>query len=230
MTSTSSELDGTRPRPSAGGSLVYLAANLPLGVASFTVLVTLAVVGIGTVLFWVGVPVLVLMVLLVRGAANAERVRVHVQLRTYVAKPYLPLPDGGWLVRWKARIVEGATWRDFGYFLLLLPLGIAEFVLVVTSWSLALGLTGLPIYVHLLPDDAVIFLSGSTRWVAGDSTLSSLPWAALGVLCLGVAVALTRALGALHARIARSLLGPGPLARRRAEADDSGAHPFVTAA
>lgn len=230
MTSAYSEQDGTRPRPSTGGSLVYLVANLPLGIASFTVLVTLTAVGISTVVIWVGLPVLMLMVLAVRGAARAERARVHGLLGTYVAKPYRPLPQGGWLVRWKARIAEGSTWRDFGYFVMLLPIGTAEFVLVVTSWSLALGLIGLPIYVRFLPDGAFVLLSNDARWVLADSTLTALPWAALGVLCLGVAIALTRALGALHARFARATLGPGPLARRLAEADDSGTQPFVTAA
>lgn len=230
MTSTSTELDGSRPRPSAGGALVYLVANLPLGIASATVATTLTVVGIGTVLFWIGVPVLVLMVLFVRGAAHAERARLHAQLGVYVAKPYRPLPDGGWLVRWKARLTEAATWRDLGYFVLLLPVGVAEFALVGISWSLALGLLGLPIYMRYLPHGSLSFPYDGTRWVVVDSTLATLPWAAFGVLCLGLAIALTRALATLHARFARSLLGPGPLARRRVEVDDSGAPSIVTAA
>ncbi|MFD2420406.1 sensor domain-containing protein [Amycolatopsis pigmentata] len=230
MTSAYSERDGRRPRPSTGGSLVYLVTNLPLGIVSFTLLVTLTTVGIATVLVWVGLPVLVLTVVVVRGAASAERARVHTLLGTYIAKPYRPLPEGGWPARWKARLAEGATWRDFAYLVLLFPFGTAEFVLVVTLWSLALALTALPVYVRYLPDGAFAFEWDGARWFVVDSPVAALPWAMLGILCLGAAIALTRVLGVLHAHFARALLGPGPFARRFAEADDSGTQPFVTAA
>src|SRR6187399_672523 len=137
--SAHSELDGRRPRPTVGGSLLYLLTNLPLGIVTCAVLVTLTAVGLTTAVIWVGVPILALMILGARGAARAERTRVHTLLGTYVATPYQPLPVSGQATRWKARLAEGATWRDFSYFVLLLPIGVAEFVLVVTSWSLALG-------------------------------------------------------------------------------------------
>lgn len=230
MTSAYSERDGRRPRPSTGGSLVYLVTNLPLGTVSFTLLVTLAAVGTVTVVVWVGLPVLVLTVLAVRGAASAERARVHALLNTYIARPYRALPEGGWLVRWKARLAEGATWRDFAYLVLLFPIGTAEFVVVLALWPLALALTGLPIYVRYLPDGVLTFEWDGVRWFVVDSAVGALPWAMLGILFLGVAIALTRALGELHARFARALLGPGPSARSIAEADDSGTQPFVRAA
>lgn len=230
MTSAYSERDGGRPRPSTGGSLVYLATNLPLGIVSFTLLVTLTTVGTVTMLVWIGLPVLVLTLLAVRGAASAERARVHTLLNTFIARPYRALPEASWLVRCKARLTEGATWRDFAYLVLLFPIGIAEFVVVFTFWSLALALTGLPIYVRYLPDGVFAFERDGVRWFVVDSTVAALPWALVGILCLGAAIALTRVLGVLHARFARALLGPGPSARRFAEADDSGARPFVTAA
>lgn len=230
MTSAFSERDGRRARPSMGGSLVYLMTNLPLGIVSFTLLGTLTMVGVSTVLFWIGLPVLMLAVLAVRGAASAERARVHALLSTYIAKPYRALPEGRWTVRWRARLVEGATWRDFAYLVLLFPVGTTEFVLVVTLWSLALTLTGLPLYVRYLPDGVFAFEWHGSRWFVVDSAVAALPWAMLGILCLGVAIALTRVLGVFHARFARALLGPGPFARRVAEADDSDTQPFVTAA
>jgi hypothetical protein len=90
---------------------------------------------------------------------------------------------------------------------LLLPIGIAEFTLMVTFWATSLWLVTLPIYWTWLPD--------SWRPIAWNRPLfevdtwpATLPWAALGVLVLAMAIALTKALGTVHARYARALLGP----------------------
>lgn len=214
MTSAPSVVDGSRPHPSIAGSLGYLLLNLPLGIAGFVAVVTLASVGLSTAVIWAGVPVLALLVLGTRAAARFERTRAHALLGTYVAAPYRPLPAKGW-ARWRARLHDGATWRDLGYFVLLFPIGMAEFVTVVTCWSLGLGLTTLPAYVGYLPGDTVILFDH----VVVNSALEALPWVALGLLVLALAVVLTRALGTAHARFVRFVLGPGPRARKLAEAD-----------
>lgn len=219
MTSALAIRDGSRPRPSVGGSLLYLLLSLPLGIAGFMAVVTLATVGLGTFVVWAGVPVLALLVLGGRVASRFERARTHALLGAYVASPYRPLPSRGLRARWRARLLDGATWRDLAYFVLLLPIGIAEFSTVVTTWSVGLGLTALPIYFRYLPDDAFVLWRADDHWVTVDSTVAALPWAALGVLVLAFAVVVTRALGTAHARYARVMLGPGPRARRITESD-----------
>jgi hypothetical protein len=226
MTSALSERDGSRPRPPVGGSLVYLLLNLPLGIAGFTWVVTLFTTGVGSVIVWAGLPVLALLVLSTRAAAQFERARVHTMLGAYVARPYRPLPSTGQRARWRARLLDGATWRDLGYFVLLLPIGIAEFTVVVTTWSVGLGLVALPVYFRFLPDGAYFFPAFDARWIVIDSTVEALPWAALGVLVLALSIVLTRGLAGAHARFARLVLGPGPRARRLAE----GPFPTVHAA
>ncbi|GAB2960687.1 sensor domain-containing protein [Amycolatopsis acidiphila] len=220
MTSAHSVVDGSRPRPSAAGSLGYLLLNLPLGIAGFVAVVTLASVGMGTVIVWAGVPVLAALLLGTRAAARFERARAHALLGTYIAAPYRPLPARGWQVRWRARLLDGATWRDLGYFVLLFPVGVAEFVVLVTSWSTGLGLAALPVYFRYLPGGAFVFFREDQPWFVVDSTGKALPWAALGLLVIALSLALTRTLGAGHARFVRLVLGPGPRARRLAEADN----------
>lgn len=199
------ERDGTRPNPPLFGSLAYLVMNLPIGIASFVFVVTTLAVGAGTVIIWVGLAVLAVAMLVWRGFAQVERARVHAMLGTYIATPYRPLPEQG--RRWSIRIKDPATWKDMVYCVLLLPIGIAEFTLTVVSWATSLWLLTLPIYWVWLPD--------SWRPVVVDSSLfnvdswpETLPWAAAGVLGLAISVALTRALGVLHARYARAMLGP----------------------
>lgn len=220
MTSALASRDGTRPQPSVGGSLGYLLLSLPLGIAGFVAVTTLASVGLSTFVVWAGVPVLALLIVGSRYAGQLERFRTHALLGTYVASPYRPLPARGVRARWRARLLDGATWRDLAYFVLLLPIGIAEFTIAVTTWSVGLGLTGLPIYFRYLPDDAFVLWGVDDHWVTVDSTLAALPLAAIGMLVLALAVVSTRAIGTVHARYARAMLGPGPRARRIAEADE----------
>lgn len=206
-----------RRDPPFAGSVAFLLMNLPLGVVAFAVLTTFAAAGLGTAVVWVGVGLLAVLVLAVRGAARLERARVYALLDRYVDLPYLPLPAGGRKDRWKGRLKDPSTWRDLAYFFVLFPVGIVEFVLVTTFWSTSLALAGLPVYFRWLPDGAYYFPAYDVRWLTVDSTVEALPWAALGVLFIALSVALTKALAGLHARLASALLGPTVAQRRRME-------------
>ncbi|WP_020417609.1 sensor domain-containing protein [Amycolatopsis sp. ATCC 39116] len=219
MGPTYSALDGTRPRPPVLGALGYLLCNLPLGVAGFALMVTLFTAGLGTAVVWVGLPVLAAGVLIARAAGRFERARVYRMLGAYIATPYKPLPEFGLKARWRARLTDGATWRDVLYLVLLLPLGIAEFTTVVAFWSVGLAATTLPFYCTYLPGGAYFFPAFDERWIVVDSPVDALPWAALGLIVLACAIALTRGMGTAHALFARAMLGPGPRARRLVESD-----------
>lgn len=199
------ERDGTRPNPPLLGSLAYLVMNLPIGIGSFVFVITTLSVGVSTVIIWVGLAVLAVSMLAWRGFAQVERARVHTMLGTYIASPYRPLPDQG--KRWATRVKDPATWKDMVYCVLLLPIGIAEFTLMVTFWATSLWLVTLPVYWTWLPDAWRPVMWNQPLFEV-DSWPQTLPWATIGVLVLAMAVALTRALGTLHAHYARAMLGP----------------------
>lgn len=205
---TTTERDGTRPNPPLLGSLAYLVMNLPIGIASFTFVVVTMSAGVGTVIVWVGLAVLAVAMLGMRGMATLERLRVHAMLGTYVASPYRPLPGRS---RWLARVKDPATWKDMVYLLLMLPLGIAEFTIMAVLWSVSLYLTLLPVYWTWIPEDWQMVLWDHSV-VDVDSWLSTLPLAGLGVLLLAFTIIATKGLGTLHALYARAVLGPS---RRR---------------
>jgi hypothetical protein len=210
-------MGGERRDPPLGGSVVFLLLNLPLGVLAFGLLTALTAAGLGTAVVWVGVVLLGLLVLAVRGAARLERARVYALLDRYIELPYLPLPAGRQGLRWRARLKDPSTWRDLAYFFVLFPLGLVEFVLVTAFWATSLSLAGLPIYFRWLPGGAYYFPAEDLRWLSVDSTVEALPWAALGVLFIALSVALTKALAGVHARVANALLGPTVAQRCRME-------------
>jgi hypothetical protein len=203
---TTTHRDGTRPNPPLLGSIAYLAMNLPIGIASFVFVVVTMSVGAGTAVIWVGLAVLAIGVLGMRGLASLERLRVRTMLGTYVASPYRPLPERG---RWLARLKDPATWKDMAYLVLMLPLGIAEFTIVVVSWSVSVYLTLLPLYWSWIPDSWHPELWDHPL-ASIDSWLGTLPFAGLGVLLLALAIIVTNGLGTLHAVYARAMLGPSP--------------------
>jgi len=203
--STTTERDGTRPDPPLLGALAYLVMNLPIGIASFVFVVTTLSVGVSTVIIWVGVAVLAVSILVWRGFAQVERARVHSMLGTYIASPYRPLPERGG--RWVTRIKDPATWKDMVYLLLMLPVGIAEFTIMVSFWASGLWLVALPLTFTWLPADWRPEIWHLTV-LDTDVWPETLPWAALGVLLVAMSIALTKVLGTLHARFARAMLGP----------------------
>ncbi|WP_436494190.1 sensor domain-containing protein [Actinokineospora sp. HUAS TT18] len=197
--------DGTRPRPPVVGSLVYLVMNLLVGIAAFVTFAVLFSVGVGTAVVWVGLPLLAFAVVLCRVGGQVERARVYALLDTYIAVPHKPLPD---TKRWQARIKDPATWKALTYFVLLLPIGIAEFSIMVAAWATSLGLFALPVYFRWLPDGEYRLWDWNHPWLVVDSTFEALPFAAVGMVLLAGTLVLTKAMGAAHARFARMLLGP----------------------
>lgn len=201
---TITERDGTRPNPPLLGALAYLVMNLPIGIASFVFVVTTMAVGVGTIVIWVGLAVLAVAALGMRGMATLERLRVRTMLGTYVASPYRRTSEKS---RWLSRIKDPATWKDMVYLVLMLPVGIAEFTIMVTLWSVSLYLTLLPLYWHWVPDDWQMVMWDHHVFNV-DSWLGTLPFAGLGMLVLALTVIVTKGLGTLHAVYARAMLGP----------------------
>lgn len=202
-----------------GRELLFLLLSLPLGIAGFVFVVTMTSVGAATALVWVGVPVLMLLLVGTHRLADLERRRVRGLLATTVPRPYRPLPHGPVRSRWFARARDAQTWRDAAYLLILLPVGIAEFALVVTLAAVSLAMTAIPLYYRFLPEGVYAFPSPDLRWVTVDSVTTALPWMALGVLLACAAVPFTHMLAACHVRLAWALLGPTARRIREVERD-----------
>jgi signal transduction histidine kinase len=191
--------------PRTWTAAAYLVASMPVGIFWFMVLSTGISVGAALVIVWVGVPILALTMLAWRGGAWLERRWVGLTLGVRIPDPYRPLPPGGLLARWGAAAADPATWKDLAYLVLLLPLGVAWFVITVTMWSLALGSLAGPAWV---PWGEVRVTYGTGRSYVLDTVPEALVLVVLGlVLCVAAAWA-TRGMAAAHAAVARSLLGP----------------------
>ncbi|GHH61226.1 sensor histidine kinase [Lentzea cavernae] len=190
-------------KPNALAAGFYLLTNLVTGIFWFTLSVVLTVVGFATAIIWVGLPLLWLAMNVVRGGATIERSWVRAALRTDIPQPYRETPPGTLWQRWKAQFTDPATWRDFGYLLLLLPIGILEFASVVAMWSVVAGFIAVPFWIGSAPFAVIV----GEFWTI-DSFVSALPVSLIGLALIPFAALGTRWLGSVHGKFARAMLGP----------------------
>ncbi|MCL1922603.1 MAG: sensor domain-containing protein [Propionibacteriaceae bacterium] len=138
------------PRPFFNRALVsqtlnsssYLLVNLPIAIASFTVLITLVCLGVGTVIIWVGLPIMVATLFTAHGFATVERTRLRARGidLTWVNRPR---GEGSWWKRSLRTLTDVDLWREFIHGLVTLPVTIFTWTLTLTWWALVLGgLTG----------------------------------------------------------------------------------------
>ncbi len=173
----------TRPRTWLG--LLFHILAFPLGLFYFVFLVTGLSVGLGLVIIWVGIPIL----LVVAGAwwlfGAFERFQARVLLGAQApdAPRSWETVDGVW-GKVKAHFGNGATWKDLLYLLAKLAFGVVSFTLVVTLATIVFWLFALPF---------------SSAWNLGTVDFGSGPWVPpmwLGLL--GIPAAVLMIFASLH--------------------------------
>jgi signal transduction histidine kinase len=137
---------------------IHLLLNMPIGIATFTIIITGLSVGFGLAITLIGIPILFALLYVSRAMGTIERVRAALLLDADVPSPYRPDPprDTWWRVHVR-RATDPATWIELGYHLLLLPIGVTTFTIVVTFWTLGLSMFLLPLYAWTLPAPINIF-------------------------------------------------------------------------
>src|SRR3954451_10747673 len=184
-----------------GLDTAYLLLGLPAGVIAVTVVITGWATALGLAITLIGLPIAMATIVVARGMAQAERWRAALVLGEPVRGRYRPPVTGRIIDRLRALFADGQTWKDLGWHLLLLPVGIVGFTIAVVSWCWSLYCLTFPLWFKITPAAADF----------GDFTLDTWWWALLvvtvGVLTLPITVALLRGTAAGTGALARLLLG-----------------------
>ncbi|MCU1626141.1 MAG: histidine kinase [Pseudonocardia sp.] len=200
---------GPAPRRAARirAGLLYLVLGLPLAIPAFVLAVAGFAAGVGTIVVWVGVPILALTLRASRGFAELER-RATERATGRPLPPYhYRTADGRGLGRIFRSLGDPQSWRDLVHAIVAFPVRIATFVIGVV-WSVAgLGATLYVLWEWSLPrsDDEYKGLYGLLTQSAsrlGDITLNTV----VGVLMLVTLPWVVRGLVAFRAGLARGLL------------------------
>ncbi|HVP01936.1 MAG TPA: sensor domain-containing protein [Solirubrobacteraceae bacterium] len=191
---------------------LYLVLSLPMGVLAFSLVVAGWSTAISSLVTLIGIPVALLTIFVTRGIAWVERARARIVTGQPVPGSYrttLPLHLDDWRQgrgtweRIKAVVLDPQTWRDTGYELLLLPLGVVGFTVAVAGWSASLGLITAPLWWWIPHGTGPVHVGGYhvNGWAAAAVA------ALLGVLLVVVTAALVRGLSAASLGLVRWLLG-----------------------
>ncbi len=195
-----------------GRDTLYLILALPMGILTFTLIVAGWSTALGSLLTFIGVPVAVLTIFGTRGLSWVERRRARIVTGEEIPGRYrrrLPLHGEDWnslagIWQWlKDLLLDGQTWRDTLYGLLLLGIGVAGFTIAVTAWSVTLALLSVPAW----------WWAPGVETDLGFTMLDSWPKAlavfGVGLISIPVTLGLVRGSSALSVAIARGLLGCG---------------------
>jgi len=187
-----------------GLDTVYLVLALPMGILTFTVVVTGWSLALGLLITLIGLPVATMTIYASRWMAWIERRRAALVLGEPIRGVYKPPATGRFVDRLKALFSDPSTWKDLGWHLLLLPVSIVDFTVAVTAWSVSLGLLSMPAWWWALPDSdpTELGLFQVDSW--GHAWLA----AAIGLVALPVAAALVRGTASASAALSQIVLGP----------------------
>ncbi|MGW4423902.1 sensor histidine kinase [Streptosporangium sp. NPDC004631] len=115
----------------------YLIVGFPVSVVFFCLMTAGFAAGVGTVIVWVGLPILAATLLVARGMADVERRMLPEVLGRPVPRPrYRAAPrNAGWFRRMVNPLTSGQSWLDLLYGIVAFPLSIVTFVVAVTWWA-----------------------------------------------------------------------------------------------
>ncbi|HVB22023.1 MAG TPA: sensor domain-containing protein [Ktedonobacteraceae bacterium] len=128
-------------------NITYLFMSFPLGIIYFVFLVTMLSVGVSTVIIWIGLPILFLTYLAVRGMAGLERELARHMLHIEIAdaRNYATQPKFSWMQWVKDGLSSATTWKSLAYLFIKFPLGIFSFCVALTLLTASLALTLEPV-------------------------------------------------------------------------------------
>ncbi|GAA1465479.1 sensor domain-containing protein [Nocardiopsis exhalans] len=186
----------------------YVFLGFPLAVISFVLVLTGLAVGIGTAAIFVGLVLISVVLVMARGLAHVDRIRLSdLYGRPVMRLPYRTPPKGaGPLRRLLNPIVCSRSWLDALHALLRFPVATVAFIICVLWWTLSLGGVLYPLWGWSL-----YFIPGYTD--VGTFVLPEYPALATLVIYMvgGVLFALTlplvmRFLARTESTLARALL------------------------
>jgi signal transduction histidine kinase len=140
-----------------------------------------------------------------------ERARADALLGIQVTPPPARVrPKGTW-AGLRSLLTDPVGWKGLGYGMLMLPLGIINFTIVVTTWAVALGGTTYPLYGWWVPTTF-----GDNHPIHGWLKIGYVSASfVVGVLVLIAAPHVIRGLAAMDGGLIKGLLGGSPTAELR---------------
>ncbi|MFE5952268.1 sensor histidine kinase [Streptomyces massasporeus] len=202
--------------------LTHVLLSLPISILLFTYAVTMASLGAGLLVTFLGVPVLAAALAGCRGFGALERMRARGLLGLEVAEPEpLRMRKPGAMAWMGAVLKSGASWRALLYAVLHLPWAVFSFVVAVNVWALGWALLTYPLWFWVFPvyagQDGVQLYGDEAHRIYLDNPFEITVTALVGLLFTIATPWIVRALTMVDRLMVHGLLGPSRLASRVVE-------------
>jgi uncharacterized membrane protein len=194
--------------PRAYTSLFFMVLSLATGIFYFTFAVVGLSLSAGLAVLVIGIPFFLMFMALTRVLSLAEGRLIEAM--TGERMPRRPVHQGspvGFWARVGLMLRDRRTWTTLAYLVLMLPLGIAYFVIAVVGLSVSLAFIFAPFvtlanHIGWFGEPGQVYLSPA--WLGSFWGLTLL--VPVGVLLLTLLMHLARGTGRLHAMYAKALL------------------------
>ncbi|WP_039947882.1 sensor domain-containing protein, partial [Streptomyces sp. NRRL S-118] len=205
----------------------YLLLSLPLSVFYFAVALTMASLGAGLLVTFLGIPVLAGALAVCRGFGALERARARGLLGAEIADP-VPVPSrsgresGAGMMAWVGGVLRsGVSWRHFLYAVVHLPWAVFAFAVSLAFWAYGWALLTYPLWQWVIPMhagvDGLQLYSDRTHSIYLDSPFELVLTSLLGLMFWLITPWVIRALATVDRLLVIGLLGPSRLATRVSE-------------
>jgi signal transduction histidine kinase len=128
-----------------GHDSFYLLTGFPIALVAFVLLVTGLSLAAGLLITFLGVPIAVGTLMIARGFANLERLRLPYVLGRPVAPARYRSPGGG-LRGFLGHLIDGQMWLDTLHGVVVYPVAVVTWSIAVAWWSAAVGATTWPLW------------------------------------------------------------------------------------
>ncbi|MEU9243185.1 sensor domain-containing protein [Streptomyces sp. NPDC048385] len=200
----------------------YVLLGLPVGVTLFVWTVTMASLGVGLLVTFVGIPLLAVALAGCRGFGTMERARARTLLKLEVADPEpLRMRKPG-LFAWVGAVLKsGTSWRHLLYAVLQFPWSMFSFVVALSFWTYGWALLTYPLWFWVFPvwvgQGGLQLYGDAHHSVYLDNPFEITVTALVGLLFTLATPWIVRALTLVDRVLVHGLLGPSKLASRVVE-------------
>lgn len=177
-------------------NLIYLLMSLPLGILYFVILITGFSLGAGLVITLVGLPILVAMIFVTYILGDLDRTMTSKLLGVKIPKPEArPSNNDSAKSILVAQLKSLEFWKELGYLLLKMPLGVIAFTLAIVFVSLSLGLIAAPFIVTYVPDAQIMLWNGLVVDTLQSALVTSVVGLGIGAVSVVLINGLANAMG-----------------------------------
>ncbi len=182
-------------------NLIYLLLSLPIGILYFVVLITGFSLGAGLLITLVGIPILVAMIFVTYILGDLDRKMTSLLLGVNIAKPEArPSNDDSARAILVAQVKSLQFWKELGYLLLKLPLGMVSFTISIGLVVASLSFIAAPFILMYFPQAQMQIGNGFEINTMQRAVVASVVGLGLGAISVAAINGYAKFMGAISVR------------------------------